>query len=178
MVLSQNKNLTIKVLEQSDISIMVEAFQKVNWRKPVSLFESYYLEQKQLERIIWLAYLEHQFAGYVTLKWKSRYESFAKQNIPEIMDLNVLPNFRKNGIGSALLNVAEEEAATKSDVIGIGVGLYGGLDGGYGAAQRLYIKRGYLPDGLGVTYRYKPAVPGQSYDLDDDLVLWLSKKLK
>lgn len=39
------------------------------------------------------------------------------------------------------------EAATKSAAIGIGVGLYAGEDGGYGAAQRLYVKRGYIPDG-------------------------------
>lgn len=53
------------------------------------------------------------------------------------MDLNVLPRFRKMGIGSLLLDIAEKEAATKSDVVGIGVGLYAGEDGGYGSAQRL-----------------------------------------
>ncbi|HCE6154635.1 TPA: N-acetyltransferase, partial [Legionella pneumophila] len=64
------------------------------------------------------------------------------------------------------------------DVVGIGVGLYGGHDGGYGQAQRLYVNRGYIPDGLGVTYGYKPTVPGQTYPLDDDLILWFTKKLR
>ena len=38
-----------------------------------------------------------EFAGYVTLKWQSQYPSFKAQNIPEIMDLNVLPACRKIG---------------------------------------------------------------------------------
>ncbi len=48
------------------------------------------------------------------------------------------------GIGSLLLDAAEKEAATKNEVAGISVGLYVGEDGGYGAAQRLYIKRSYI----------------------------------
>jgi hypothetical protein len=76
-----------------------------------------------------------------------------------------------------LLDCAEKEALTKSQIIGIGVGLYAGADGGYGAAQRLYIKRGYIPDGKGITYNYEPTIPGNSYPLDDDLVLWFTKKL-
>ncbi len=82
------------------------------------------------------------------------------------------------GIGSKLLDVAEKEALTKSQIVGIGVGLYAGTDGGYGPAQKLYVKRGYIPDGKGVTYHYEPVTPGQSYPLDDDLVLWFTKNLK
>ena len=134
-------------------------------------------EQETGERIVWVAYVQEEFGGYVTLKWQSQHPSFKAQNIPEIMDLNVLPTYRKMGVGSLLLDTAEKEAATKSQVIGIGVGLYAGADGGYGAAQRLYVKRGYIPDGKGVTYHYEPTVPGNSYQVDDDLVLWLTKRL-
>ncbi len=63
-------------------------------------------------------------------------------------------------------------------MVGIGVGLYAGEDGGYGAAQRLYVKRGYIPDGKGVTYNYHPTTPGNNYSLDDDLILWFTKKLR
>lgn len=173
-----NKAISLKALELSDIPVIVNSFKKANWQKPTSLFQAYYQEQQRLERVVWLGYLEGQFTGYITLKWVSLYEPFEKQNIPELMDLNVLPNFRQSGIGSTLLQIAEEKAATQSDVVGIGVGLYGGLDGGYGQAQRLYIKHGYHPNGLGVTYDYKPAVPGQVYPLDDDLILWFIKNLK
>ncbi|HAT9060347.1 TPA: GNAT family N-acetyltransferase [Legionella pneumophila subsp. pneumophila] len=177
LALSQH-SIAIKVLELSDIPILVDAFQKANWQKPVLLFEAYYQEQQLSERVIWLAYIQDQVAGYITLKWTSQYNPFAQKGIPEIMDLNVLPSFRKLGIGSALLTAAEEKASSQCDIVGIGVGLYGGPDGGYGQAQRLYVNRGYIPDGLGITYGYKPTVPGQTYPLDDDLILWFTKNLK
>jgi GNAT superfamily N-acetyltransferase len=161
-----------------DIPIIVSAFNQIGWNKPASLFEGYLKEQETAERLVWVANVHNQFAGYVTLNWQSQYESFAAARIPEIMDLNVLPPFRKVRVGSMLLNIAEKEAATKSEVVGIGVGLYAGEDGGYGAAQRLYVKRGYIPDGKGVTYNYEPTIPGNSYLLDDDLVLWFTKKLR
>jgi len=169
-------NVSIKRLDACDISAIVEAFQKANWLKPASLFEAYCKEQQKSERCVWLAYSGEQISGYITLKWVSQYEPFAERKIPEIMDLNVLPSFRKCGIGASLLQVAEKEAVTKSNIVGIGVGLYGGPDGGYGSAQRLYVKRGYLPDGRGVTYNYKPTVPGATYPLDDDLILWFTRE--
>ena len=46
---------------------------------------------------------------------------------------------------------------------------------GYGAAQRLYSKRGYLPDGSGVWYRDAPMEPYGPCAADDDLVLYLWK---
>jgi GNAT superfamily N-acetyltransferase/NTP pyrophosphatase (non-canonical NTP hydrolase) len=168
---------SIGSLAADHIPLISEAFNQIGWNKPVSLFEGYLKEQEAGERLVWVAHFKGEFAGYVTLKWQSQYPSFKAQNIPEISDLNVLPAYRKMGIGSLLLDTAEKEAAAKSEVVGIGVGLYAGEDSGYGAAQRLYIKRGYIPDGQGVTYNYEPAIPGNSYPLDDDLVLWFTKKL-
>ena len=162
---------------RDDIDLISAAFNEIGWNKPVSLFEEYLTEQELGARLVWVAHAKDKFAGYVTLKWQSQYQSFKEQNIPEIMDLNVLPAYRKMGIGSLLLDSAEKVASTKSQIIGIGVGLYGGADGGYGPAQSLYMKRGYIPDGKGVTYNYEPTIPGNSYPLDDDLVLWLTKKL-
>jgi len=88
------------------------------------------------------------------------------------MDLNVSPAFCNQGMGSYLLDTAEEAAANKS--YQVGVGLY--ID--YGTAQRLYIKRGFIPDGRGVTYNSHPVTPGSSVPLDDELVLWFVKQLK
>jgi GNAT superfamily N-acetyltransferase len=169
--------VTCELLSSDHIPLISEAFNQIGWNKPASIFEEYLKEQEIGARIVWVAHVYDQFAGYITLKWQSLYPSFKAQNIPEISDLNVLPAYRKMGIGSLLLDTAEKAAATKSEVVGIGVGLYAGEDGGYGAAQRLYVKRGYIPDGKGVTYNYAPTVPGNSYPLDDDLVLWFTKRL-
>jgi GNAT superfamily N-acetyltransferase len=93
--------------------------------------------------------------------------------IPEIQDLNVLPAFQKRGIATQLLDRAEAEIAGRSAVAGIGVGLHPG----YNNAQKLYVKRGYIPDGRGVTCRDRYVQEGEQVVLDDDLVLHLTRRL-
>ena len=166
--------IKIRAIQESDIPMIVREFARFQWLKPASTFEKYCDEQSQQERLTWLAFYQDNFAGYVTLKWNSFYQPFDLEKIPEIMDLNVLPPYQKKGIGSTLLDLAESEGSKKSSVVGIGVGLYSG----YGNAQKLYIARGYQPDGLGVTYDYKPVEPGNMVCLDDDLVLWFTKKVR
>ncbi len=167
--------LTISTLASKDIPAMVASFEKIGWAdKSKVLFERYVAEQGKQERHCWVAYVDKDFAGYVTLKWQSGYQPFAKAGIPEIVDLNVLPGFRNHGIGSALLEQCEREAAIHSAVVGIGVGLYPD----YGAAQRLYVKRGYIPDGRGINYDGNPVVAGEAYPVDDSLALCFTKVLK
>jgi GNAT superfamily N-acetyltransferase len=111
---------------------------------------------------------------YQKLGFKTEFQrSFKDQHVPEIMDLNVLPSYRNKGIGTRLLEVAEQLAATQSPVVGLGSGLYDD----YGNAQKLYIKKGYIPDGYGVTYNYQPVIPGDNAPVDDDLVLWFTKNI-
>jgi GNAT superfamily N-acetyltransferase len=88
-------------------------------------------------------------------------------------DLNILRQFRRQGIASHLLDRAEAEVARHSGVVGIGVGLHRG----YNAAQRLYVRRGYIPDGRGVTYRDRYIDEGSHVLLDDNLVLHFTKQL-
>ena len=170
---SELNHIEIRAFEEKDISILVKEFARHHWHKPQSTFDLYWHEQTINERFMWVALHNGQLAGYVTLKWSSYYQSFKEQDIPEIMDLNVLPPYRNKGIGTQLLKAAERLAATRSHVVGLGVGLYGD----YGNAQKLYIKKGYMPDGRGVTYNYQTVVPGDSAPVDDDLVLWFKKDL-
>lgn len=167
-------SIKIRPFKEEDISLIVEQFAQHNWHKPITTFEHYWQEQTKGERIIWLAFYDNHFAGYITLKWNSFYPSFKEQKIPEIMDLNVLPPFRNKGIATLLMDVAEQEVAKSRTVVGIGFGLYDG----YGSAQKLYIARSYIPDGLGITYNYARVKPGTKIPLDDDLVLWFTKQLK
>lgn len=170
----RQEEFTIQSLEPMDLDTLVTSFSAHNWHKPKSVFERYWQEQTQNERKIWVAFDNQDLAGYITLKWKSYYQPFLDNSIPEIMDLNVLPPFRGKGIGASLLATAENEARKQCNIVGIGVGLYKD----YGQAQKLYINRGYIPDGHGITYNYKPIDPGNMIRLDDDLVLWFTKPLK
>lgn len=57
---------------------------------------------------------------------------------------------------------------------GIGVG----MSPDYGAAQRLYVRRGYIPDGRGLVSRGRPVVWGAAVVVDDDLALYFTKRLR
>ena len=112
-------------------------------------------------------------AGYINLYLQPVSGPFAGQAIPEIVDFGVLEKFRCRGIGTALMDEAERLAAEISDTVCLAVGLYCS----YGSAQRMYVKRGYIPDGSGAWYGDKPANPYEDYCLDDGLVLFFCKKL-
>ena len=70
------------------------------------------------------------------------------------------------------MDIAEKIAAIYADIVYLGVGLHSG----YGSAQRMYVKRGYIPDGSGVWYQDKICKPYEECKNDDDLVLYFSKK--
>ncbi|MBX9786189.1 MAG: GNAT family N-acetyltransferase [Alphaproteobacteria bacterium] len=168
------KDFKVLPYEEAYIPLLKEKFCRSPWHKPSHLFDEYWQEQQKMERIVWLAFAEDATCGYVTLKWRSLYLPFQKKGIPEVVDLNVLPEFRSRGIGAALLDRAEEAARKKrSSYIGLGVGLYED----YGHAQKLYVKKGYVPDGKGVTYNYLGVRPGKQVPVDDDLILWFTKSL-
>ena len=169
-----NLNPIIRLLESEDIPHMAEAFERLGWNKPASQYERYYMEQISNLRDVYAAFIENTFAGYLTICWSSPYPPFRAAKIPEIVDFNVLPQFRRQGIGTALMDKAESEIAKISSVAGIGVG----MDPDYGAAQRLYALRGYVPDGRGLHYKDLPIRYGDTIVVDDSLALYLTKKLR
>jgi GNAT superfamily N-acetyltransferase len=164
----------IRRLESKDIPEIARAFQELGWDKPASQYERYLREQSMGLRPVFVAFVEEEFAGYLTICRLSLYEPFRNESIPEIVDFNVLPKFRRQGIGTELMNKAESEIAKVNSVVGIGVG----MDPDYGAAQRLYVLRGYIPDGRGLHYRDHPVKYGEQIAVDDDLAIYLTKELK
>jgi len=122
------------------------------------LYRHYLAQQEEGRRLAWVAEWDGELAGYVTLLWTSAYSPFADRQVPEVADLAVLPGRRRQGIGSALLGTAESAASARSTVVGIGVGLYSD----YGAVQRIYARRGYLPDGRGIMYQQPAGRTGRS----------------
>jgi len=165
--------LTMRSLTKADIRTIASAFMELGWSDRTSTLEQYLAEQIDNQRMVFVAEWDNQFAGYVTVKWVSNYLPFTEHGIPEIKDLNVLPLFRRRGIATALLDKAEEIISQRTDRVGIAVGMYSD----YGMAQRLYPKRGYVPDGRGLFYHGVPIKHGQIITVDDDLVLYLTKSL-
>jgi GNAT superfamily N-acetyltransferase len=166
--------LQIRPLHDNDPATMVVAFQRIGWKKTEAQYRRYLEEQVAGRRGCLVAFVGGRFAGYVTLNWQPTYPPFAEAMIPEIQDLNVLPEFQRQRIASRLLDEVEALAGERTSVVGIGVGLHPG----YNAAQRLYGKRGYIPDGRGITHRDRFLEEGAQIVLDDDLVLHLTKQLR
>lgn len=162
----------IRKMSQNDIPLITRDFKNFDYPRSEDMFTYYWFEHQEGSRVVWFAYdTKHNvFVGYVTLVWLSKYQPFFSAGIPEIKDLNVVPSYRKQGIASRLLEAAETTALERSSVIGIAVG----MPSDYGAAQRLYIKRGYIPDGKGITNYEQPLQYGQCVIIDN-LTLWLTK---
>ncbi len=169
----QKVKMMIRQLEIQDTPEIATAFEQLGWNKPASQYERYLLEQELGTRNVYVAFVEARFAGYLTICWSSSYEPFQSDGIPEIVDFNVLPEFRRQGVGTQLMDTAEHVISVFSPYAGIGVG----MTPDYGAAQRLYALRGYVPDGRGLHYRGRPIKYGEGITVNDDLVFYLMKKL-
>ena len=165
--------IEIGPLREDDPAAFEAAFSALGWSKPAAQYVRYLDEQSEGARAVLVARRDGEFLGYVTVFWASDYPTFHEAGIPEIQDFNVLPHARRQGIGTALMDAAEALIAERSPVAGIGVGLYPD----YGAAQRLYVLRGYVPDGRGIAWNLTHVTPGQQVPVDDDLALYFTKAL-
>ncbi|MFV0401132.1 MAG: GNAT family N-acetyltransferase [Oscillospiraceae bacterium] len=176
MIYYDDGALRIRTMTKGDIAPFVAAFASQGWGgKGEELFHHYLAQQEEGVRALLTAELDGEAAGYVTLCKQAEDGPFRGKNIPEIKDFNVLQKFQRRGIGARLMDAVEALAAKGCDRVCLGVGLYSG----YGPAQRMYTKRGYVFDGSGVWYgeETEPVPAGESRPVDDDLNLYLVKKL-
>ena len=171
--MSTSPKISIRNMKSEDCAMISQAFSAQGWHKPQTQYEGYFREQTEGKRLVLVAEFEGRFAGYVTVVWESHYPPFKAAGIPEIKDFNVLIKYRRQGIGTALLGQAEERISPRSPIAGIGVG----LTGDYGAAQTMYVKRGYIPDGCGISQNERFLKYGDEVTVNDDLVLCFTKKL-
>jgi ribosomal protein S18 acetylase RimI-like enzyme len=170
------ENLLIRPMKANDIAEIVSRY-SFPWSTPEktqALWNTYYQEQQEGIRTVALIEKSDEILGYGSLLRKPECPFFAQRNIPEINAIWIDEDHRRKVLGTALIQWIENLASQEGyNEIGIGVGLYRD----YGPAQQLYFQLGYLPEGNGITYKGQPTVTGQTYPLDDDLLLWLIKAL-
>ena len=164
---------SIRKMQESDIKDLSQGFINQGWPGREEILARYFLEQECGERGVLVAEVEGALAGYITILSCAKQGPFAG-TAPELSDFNVFEPFQNQGIGNLLLEEAENRVKLISDKVTLGVGLHSG----YGPAQKLYIKRGYIPDGSGVWYRNQPLEMNATIQNNDDLVLYLSKELE
>ncbi len=168
--------ILIRPMKVQDIEKIVSRY-TFPWSTPEktqTLWDTYYREQQNAIRSVAIIENDGEIIDYGSLLKKPECSFFAQRNIPEINAIWIDEDHRRKGLGTALIkwleNLARQEGYHE---IGIGVGLYQD----YGPAQQLYFQLGYIPDGNGITCNGQPTIPGQSYLLDDNLILWLVKSL-
>ena len=166
-------NCTIRNMIKSDIESLSHGFMNQGWPGREEILARYFLEQESGDREVLVAEIDGAVAGYVTILPSAKHGPFAEV-YPELSDFNVFEPFQNQGIGNLLLEEAEKRVKLISDKVTLGVGLHSG----YGPAQRLYMKRGYIPDGTGVWYQNQPLEMNTTIQNNDDLVLYLSKKFE
>ena len=163
---------SIRKMQESDIKDLSQGFISQGWPSREEILTLYFKEQESGEREALVADFDGVVAGYITILPIAKQGPFAGM-APELSDFNVFEPFQNQGIGNLLLEEAEKRVRLISDKVTLGVGLHSG----YGPAQRLYIKRGYIPDGTGVWYQnHQPAMNAVCEDIGE-LVLYLSKNL-
>ena len=175
MIYYSDTDITIRTMKESDPAIIAAEERAQGW---IHATDKKYLrrlaDHNAGKAAALLAEYNGEVAGYLNVYFDADAGPYNGLHLPELVDFGVLEKFRRKGIGTRLMDVAEQIASKKADTVVLAVGLHSG----YGSAQRMYVKRGYIPDGSGVWYDTSPAEPYQSYCNDDSLLLYFSKKLR
>ena len=174
MIYYEDDKILIRDLELRDVQPFVDGENAQGWDSDCGKLERRLKDQAEGVSISLAAKYSGSPAGYINVYPGSKWGAFAGKGYPEIVDFAVLEKYRNKGIGGKLMDIAEKIAAQYADTVYLGVGLHSG----YGSAQRMYVKRGYIPDGSGVWYRDCVCPPYDGCCNDDDLILYMSKKLK
>lgn len=171
MIYLQENGILIRDMVDADAGIITEEEIAQGWHQTIEKYRNRLRDQAAGKSVSLVAEYLGNVAGYINVYPNAAEGPFANLGYAEIVDLGVLVKYRRNGIGGKLMDVAEQIAFSYSDTIYLGVGLHNG----YGSAQRMYIKRGYIPDGSGVWYGGQNCPQYAACCNDDDLVLYLSK---
>jgi len=173
MLYYKNGKIKIRDMENSDPRIITEAEIAQGWHQTEEKYLQRLRDVESGRAIALVAEYCNDVAGYINLYLNAEDGPFGGQGLPEIVDFGVLEKYRCRGIGSALMDIAECIAKRFSDSVYLAVGLHQG----YGSAQRMYVKRGYIPDGTGVWFQGAVCPPYGRCMNDDDLVLYMRKEL-
>ena len=175
MVYYKDNDLTIRNMEEADARIFTDEEIAQGWGADITKYLTRLRDQSAGKCVSLTAVYKGLPAGYVNVYLTGLGGAFSGKGLPEIVDFGVLEKFRRKGIGSKLMDVAEKIAGRYADTVWLGVGLHSG----YGSAQRMYVKRGYIPDGSGVWYGNKPCAQYETGLVNDDnLALFLSKRIE
>ena len=175
MVYCKDDRMIIRDMEDTDARVFTDELTAQGWHPEISGYMARLKDRDDGKCIALTAVYAGYPAGYVYVYLRAEDGPFRETGWPIIVDFNVLKKYQRRGIGNRLMDAAEQVAGRYADTVCLGVGLCDS----YGTAQRMYVKRGYIPDGSGVWYQGRQCVQYETVcTVDDDLVLFFSKKLR
>ena len=166
-------NMQIRKMTLDDIPFICRA-ENDESESNVSYLKNHMDNQENNKCVAFIAFYDDQIAGHAFLYYDCKWGGLGNRGLPGVADLVVYEPYRRKGIATALMDAAEREARKVHSRIYLEVC----LNSDYGPAQRLYIKRGYVPDGAGVYYEGKVLGLNEACRNDDELTLCLVKELK
>ena len=171
-ILNHSANVTVRIMNFDDIPSICKADKDESESNKAYLRNQLSNQEKQACTAL-LALYDGEVAGYVFLYYKCKWGGLANIGLPGVVDLIVFEKYRNKGVATALMDAAEEIARKYSNKVYLDVC----LNHEYGTAQRLYVKRGYVPDGQGAYYEEKVCEVDADIKNDDELTLCLVKEL-
>jgi len=170
-MLRQATQLTFRGVRPDEIVAVKEEVRSVFFLGDEATIEGHFQDHENGASTTILGYEAGRLVGIVTIRWHCHYPPFRARQIPLIQNIEIRYEDRGRGLGGLMLERTEQEIAQRSPLAGICVGI---LDS-YGPAQRLYVKRGFIPDGRSVCHPHEPLYGGETVTIDHDLLLWLVK---
>ncbi len=174
MTYYRDEEVLIRDMVPEDARIITDGEIAQGWHQSIEKYENRLKDRDAGKCVSLVAEYRGDVAGYINVYPNATGGAFRNKGLPEIVDFGVLVKYRRRGIGAKLMDTAETVAARYADTVYLGVGVHSG----YGSAQRMYVKRGYIPDGSGVWYGDHVCEPYAACENDDDLVLYMSKNLR
>lgn len=174
MIYYQDERLIVRDMRDDDALSLFEQEKALGYGDEENRFPGRVKDAADGKCVAFAALVDGVPAGYVCVYWAAERGPFAGSGVPGIEDFGVLLPRRRMGVGNRLMEAAEKVASGHCDRVWLAVGLHHW----YGPAQRLYGKRGFVPDGSGVWYGDRVADSGMIVCNDDDLNLYLVKELR
>ena len=109
--------IKIRSMVPEDAKILFDTYLSYGWHPSIETYENYYRDQEEKKRLVFIAEYEDRVSGQCTLALNPTEGPWRNQGYPYIEDLTVFFDVHNKGIGSKLMDAAENEASKFSKMV-------------------------------------------------------------
>ena len=108
---AEDNSIVIRTMQTGDAQIITEEENAQGWHADIEKYNMRLQHQSEGRAISLIAEYQGNIAGYINVYFNAEYGAFANKGYPEIVDFGVLIKYRRHGIGSKLMDAAEQIAS-------------------------------------------------------------------